>query len=381
MMKVILIFLMLCSTAWAQKVEVISDKVKLTKDELTFAKWGDNDAKLSIISSLKTVLKNDPTTGGYKQSGTEYDVKIYELSPADGMNNGGIEYEIVLPSKPSTNSFSFGISKNELEFYYQPELTQEEIDEGLSRPENVVGSYAVYHSSKRDNQYKVGKAFHIYRPKAFDKNGVEQWCEFNKDLNDTLVLTITCPQSFLDNAVYPVIIDPTIGDTDGGASCDAGIDHIGSEFILSVSADFTSVHANVTEESAGARTLKGAIWDDSAGNRPEDRLLIGGQVTIPAWGGTDCSNVAYVQSNLSAVTVTPQVIWIGFGIDDSGASNEGQATFDATASDSCENIGVTSGPQNPFGTCTHRVGRTYSVYATYTAAAPAGAIPDQAIIF
>jgi len=109
-----------------------------------------------------------------------------------------------------------------LNFYYQPELTPEEIAEGAQRPENVVGSYAVYHASKANNQYKAGKAFHIYRPKIIDADGVEIWGELNVD-TQTGKLTVTIPQDFLDKAKYPILVDPTFGYTTLGASAGANI--------------------------------------------------------------------------------------------------------------------------------------------------------------
>jgi hypothetical protein len=79
------------------------------------------------------------------------------------------EYEIVLSSKPKTNVFILPFTTKELVFYYQPPLNQEldpkEYDSiteteafkdgkvAVSRPENVVGSYAVYHASKSGGVY------------------------------------------------------------------------------------------------------------------------------------------------------------------------------------------------------------------------------------
>ncbi|MCK5492111.1 MAG: hypothetical protein KAJ14_03265, partial [Candidatus Omnitrophica bacterium] len=87
--------------------------------------------------------------------------------------NGGLEFELILKEIPTVNIFSFSIQSKGLMFYYQPELTQEEIDQGAVRPDEIVGSYAVYHESKKNNQYKTGKAFHVYRPKIIDAN--EDW--------------------------------------------------------------------------------------------------------------------------------------------------------------------------------------------------------------
>ena len=103
------------------------------------------------------------------------------------------------------------------------EITQEEIDDGASRPENVVGSYAVYHQTRgRVNdsagmEYKTGKAFHIYRPEAIDRDGNKVWCDLSIS-EQTGTLTVTVPQPFLDTAMYPVRVDPTFGYTTAGSS-------------------------------------------------------------------------------------------------------------------------------------------------------------------
>lgn len=144
------------------------------------------------------------------------------------------EFEIILKEKPKTNKIEFSIETKELRFLYQDSLkVQGNVPDGgyttdtqvfdkdgkviEDRPENVVGSYAVYHSSKSGNNYKAGKAFHIYRPQIFDAVGKKVWGALNIDLAKKL-LTVEIPQKFLDEAVYPVSVDPTFGYTTAGAS-------------------------------------------------------------------------------------------------------------------------------------------------------------------
>lgn len=121
-----------------------------------------------------------------------------------------LEFEVVLASKPATNTIEFSIETKKLDFFYQPPLTQDEIDDGWERPKNVIGSYAVYHSDKVGDKYHAGKAFHIYRPFAIDAEGREVWCDLHIDVGSKL-LTITVPQDFIDDAVYPIVVDPTFG--------------------------------------------------------------------------------------------------------------------------------------------------------------------------
>jgi len=136
-------------------------------------------------------------------------------------HDGGLRFEIVFKKKRPAmdNSFSFPIVAKNLRFSYQPFLTQEEIDAGVIRSFNVEGSYAVYHASKRDNQYMTGKAFHIYRPIAEDALGVKAWCSIHIDKYlDPTSLTLTIPQQFLDEATYPITIDPDFGYTSIGGT-------------------------------------------------------------------------------------------------------------------------------------------------------------------
>ena len=58
--------------------------------------------------------------------------------------DGGFKIDILLNEKPNTNRFCYQIEGYEdYDFFYQPALTQEEIDDGAERPENIIGSYAV----------------------------------------------------------------------------------------------------------------------------------------------------------------------------------------------------------------------------------------------
>jgi hypothetical protein len=83
------------------------------------------------------------------------------------MEDGGFEIEIYPAERPSTNAFRFAIEGAEdLDFFYQLELSAEESAEGAVRPENVIGSYAVYYKTKAnhrvgDTNYATGKAYHI----------------------------------------------------------------------------------------------------------------------------------------------------------------------------------------------------------------------------
>lgn len=131
-------------------------------------------------------------------------------------SDDGHEFEIVLKKKPKSNIFNFSLSVKGLSFFYQPELTAEQKLEGQSRAESVVGSYAIYHS-KKNNEYESGKVGHIYRPKLIDTTGKTCWADLKID-PEAKTMSITCPQQFLDESSYPIIVDPTFGYTIAGSS-------------------------------------------------------------------------------------------------------------------------------------------------------------------
>jgi hypothetical protein len=159
-------------------------------------------------------------------TGNKQDVNFYQLEKTEQWERG-YEYEVILKEKPGSNVFNFKIDSDNLNFYFQPPLSDEyfpknylvndthAFDENGTRsnyrPINVVNSYAVY------DKVTDRKVLHIFRPKIIDSKLNEIW--------GTLLITkdnlqITIPQKFLDEAVYPVIIDPTFGYTTIGASTD-----------------------------------------------------------------------------------------------------------------------------------------------------------------
>jgi len=226
------------------------------------------------ITSESTVMEAKSKHSNRRSRFYELDTRQIEEIDDDGnihtftqLENGGFEFEVILDSKPEYNVIEFDIDTQELNFFYQPELTQKEKDNGSFRPENVIGSYAVYHSSKRDNKYKTGKAFHIYRPKIIDDVGNEIWGKLNVD-EDNGKLTVTIPQSFLDSAVYPVSVDPTfgfdsIGDTHGtyySGAIQGNVHNLDTKGIIIEINVYYKFYENNCDDTFPARS---AIYDSS----------------------------------------------------------------------------------------------------------------------
>src|SRR4030042_1498594 len=182
--------------------------------------------------------------------------EMYDV-PSTANDEGSYKYFLYLNEPPATNKIEFDIETSGLDFFYQPELTQQEIDDGCIRPPEIVGSYAVYHQTKggmndsAGKEYKVGKAFHIYRPHIIDAEGTETWGNLHIENG---IYSVEIPQDFLDTAVYPIKSNDTFGYTTVGTYYSLVIaaegsgtynqsSTMGRAFNLSVDATLTKISA------------------------------------------------------------------------------------------------------------------------------------------
>lgn len=246
-----------------QRFAVLSN-ISLEEDNLT-------TEELTKINDLKPVHQTSDWVyrGNRTDWGWWYDNRIGD----------GYEFEVTFDTKPSSNLVPLSVQHKGLKFYYQ----DDERGEGIFQPIWAKHSYAVYHNSKTNNQYKTGKAFHIQRPFVTDANGASVWCDLDPGFADSNgvpqkeTLNLTIPQDFLDNATYPITIDPTFGYTSIGASEIAVVDNIrSSHFALSENGDIDDYYSYMS----GFGGYKGAIYDHS-----DDSLIDGGgEISTAGWG-------------------------------------------------------------------------------------------------
>jgi hypothetical protein len=181
--------------------------------QVKLCRWS-NEVNFSIRLVDNEIGEETVKTEANKIVWEKGNIKIENCEFLEG--EGGYKFIWYLKSKPISNKVEFTIQSKGLDFFYQPELTPEEIARGAYRPEDVVGSYAVYHSTKRGmndingKDYKTGNAFHIYRPHLFDSNGLEAWGVLNIENG---IYSVEIPQDFLDKAVYPIKSNDTFGNT------------------------------------------------------------------------------------------------------------------------------------------------------------------------
>lgn len=211
----------------------------------------DNLNRTDKIISAKSEVKHD----GKK-------VRLIEGSDIDEIYTddlGRVKWDVVFEKCPETFTLEWrrtcspGLTAHhqdslENEWKQNPTGTLEEFLATNYRPDDVIGSYAIYCDKahnwirplnrKREipadwqaqraagaelgdlniaayREYKTGKVGHHYRPYVIDADGKIAWCTLLIIGN---IERITLPEDFMKSAKYPVTLDPDIGYTTAGAS-------------------------------------------------------------------------------------------------------------------------------------------------------------------
>src|SRR3990167_7797514 len=319
--------------------------MNLNNPEMLLEKWnGEVRLGISSIGGKGRIIED----------GVEWDTaRAYKIDEKT------FEFETILREKSQTNILHFQLTGIEnLNFFYQPELTQEERDKGYSRPENVVGSYAVYHKTKANHRigstnYATGKALHIYRPKAIDANGAEEWAELSYENG---ILSVIVPQSFLDSAAYPVVADPTFGYTTlGGTTVNIVNDLEGTKFASTEAGTLTKMTAAALENDTGTRVAKTAIYN-------VDNTFLGGTTeTI-----IDGAGAAFYDFTFSSPpSISAATYWLLIYGENAGTTMSAVYDTDTSVVGSAMNeAGYPTFP-DPYVPSADN-DRKYSIYATYT---------------
>lgn len=300
------------------------------------------------------------------------------------LRHGSLKWEVIYGESsdlPDDGYAAFDLSSPPgLSFHHQPALTQQEIDDGAIRPDNVIGSYAAYWPAtgrivRPDGSeivnYATGKYCHIYRPKWVAANGEWAWGE--QAIIGT-ELRITIPAAWIESlgsAAFPLTLDPTFGYDSIGASSISynNLSLIGSG-PYPAGAD-----GNVTAVSV-------ATYDDSVGFTCG---LYANGSTVPAArlgqgsGGTSTAGQWFADTLTSPVAVSAGTnYWPALG-----KSQNSRLYYDSTNSEvyakGQNSYSYSQGAlPDPFGTATYS-NQTYgriSIYATIESAAT----PTRALV-
>lgn len=354
----------------------------------TLEKWGET--KVTVTPELGTLSAPEAKFDGDKvvYGDNKTQARFYELPKSETLPDSGYEIDVVLAEKPKSNVVSFAIDSENLDFFYQPALNEDEGADGLEctatqcvdsegqvvleRPEHVVGSYAAYykdgvmHSKIGGKDYKTGKAFHIYRPKISDSAGNEVWGTLAIKKGK---LTVTVPEEFLESAIYPIIVDPTFGyGAAGGSSHTNNQDILASKQTSpSDMGTVTSVSFYMQNSQATNRSAKGVILASST-----QTILTNGvssAATIAPVSTVWATSTFGTAPTLSASTayLLGAICNTSFCSSryDSGSNGDGWAD---TSNDYATPTNPTDGSQN---------NRRYSVYVTYTAVSGGNNAPTE----
>jgi hypothetical protein len=308
-----------------QAKEGISASLNMVTGETKLSKW--NDKAWLKLNQSGALVGSSKIGDKYKLTYGDYAVQVYDVSE-------GLEYEIVIGKIPASNVFSIPVTIENLTFYYQPALTPAEIAEGAVRPENVVGSYAVYHSSKQGGEYQTGKAFHIYRPLVTAADGKTIWGILNYDGAN---LTVTVDSAWLAKAKYPVVVDPTFGYTDVGVTNWNAWNayKFASKFTCASTGDVSVISLYVSSTGLSGGDVRVALYSHDAGNnRPNAKLVESATETCDkdAWHDFIVASTGVTATDywLAAAYITDNAVCIRYDGGSGTVNTQAGGTFPAT---------------------------------------------------
>ncbi|PIY96085.1 MAG: hypothetical protein COY66_05010 [Candidatus Kerfeldbacteria bacterium CG_4_10_14_0_8_um_filter_42_10] len=313
------------------KIEVeIGDSKQLDfYPQFKLMRW-DNEVNFSIRllhnESNPTVKEED---GKIKWQGKKIETHFYDLPVSNDNPEGGYEVDVHLLEKPDSNKIEFSLNTKDLKFERQPAFTEEPDNlapgtetfdrnncydkEGnliAHRPERIIGSYAVFASVPKYNfvdgkRYGSGKVGHIPKPRLVDYVGKEEWGEIDIDVEKGKV-TVTIPQDFLDNAVYPIRHAAglefgfhTIGNTSGRTPANYVI---AGQYALGEIGTISEVVSYGSGETATVN-IKTVLYDDSA-NYPANKDGNSGAIS--------CTTTAAWHSGAITALESAANYWLGF---------------------------------------------------------------------
>jgi len=272
------------------------DHPTLVLPEVRADKWGGTCWLTVRHADADQMHPQDRHTERLANGKVELDLPVSAKGRTHRIKQGSLKWDIEYASAESLPAD--GIERFSLEspagltWHHQSALTQAEIDAGLSRPENVINSYAAYWNQS-NNQYGTGKFAHLYRPEMVDASGNRAWAT-QEIVGDEL--RVVLPLGWLETATYPVTLDPTFGFESVGASTRNALNNylmgIGP-FTPTASGTVTSISIYMTVATDGTSVTMG-LYDDTAAD-PANRLGSSSGGSVPnAWGWREQSVSAEV---------------------------------------------------------------------------------------
>jgi len=377
------------------RIEVIigDDKEQDFKPQVKLKRW-DGECDFSVrlkengTETATVVSKDDKVTwdkGNFK-------IEFYEAENAH-------KFVWFLKKKPKTNKVEFTIQSKGLVFYYQPELEDSEVQEmaereGITlleakrkcRPENVVGSYAVYMENPGTNwvggkEYKAGKFGHIYRPHLYDSNGLEAWGDLHIENG---IYSVEIPQDFLDKAVFPIFANDTFGyETKGVTSqsyaytWDGGTEQTyrhGSYFLASKNGTIDkltialSADSSVSVDTMVFVNEKDSVATNSHGEIGNSERLDLSLTTTKSWYDFDFNDESIISGRNYIFNATGNAADIPSDFHDADVWKDSGGDADSSYRKDFTTSAYSVAQEDPFVSAPY-FNYIFSIYATYTPAA------------
>lgn len=355
------------------EVIVGDENSRAFRPHIRLKKWGDESwLGLGLETTVNLQHQFDGDKIRWMDHQTQMEAVFYEHTASDA-EHGAFEFEIILYKRPTSSVLPLTCDFSGLDLFYQPPLSSEEVARGNIRPENVVGSYAAYHSSKSPlhgipghaDKYRTCKAFHLYRPEAIDASGNRRWLDFIYD-PERKTMSILLNPAWFHSATYPVTIDPTVGYTSLGAS-----DNNDGAFLIAT---------NYAAASAGDANPGTAYFGGHAGSATPVTVMMAAY----ADGSANPNGVAKVSGNaaitvqLTAAFYSAAITWTGitaanYWLSWNGVSGPNSHSMYDTGSTAYYRARTHSNDMpDPWGTNGGSYAAKTSLYVDYTASGGGG---------
>jgi hypothetical protein len=366
-------------------VPTVSEKVKDKRNQQVIVETiNTQEVELKRKKDQLTKYKADIETSGTPSvqidglviaaTSTEESIRIADQqigSAQEDLNtHDGLKIDVILNEKPNTNTFCYQIEGwEDYDFFYQPALTPEEIAEGAQRPEEIVGSYAVYHKTLKNHKvgetnYETGKVAHIPYPYVWSVNATSSTKHRAEAFSiENGEMCVTVGWSFLLGAEYPVRIDPTFGYTSAGASSDSSSGYVKTnKYTTSEGGTITSFSWYMLNNGA-SQFSHGVLYGGGSGS--QNRLDYSTEDT------SNNDNRWTTQTAVAGYTFLGSTTYrLGFF----HFLNQTTVAYDSGIEVSYFSDGTYQYPANNTGTFTDTGygSQKYSIYATYTASGGGG---------
>ena len=242
----------------------------LFKPHLMLNRW-DEECQVTLATSVLGLTQLRVPSDQLVEYETKDCLLQYHGKVGEDYKLGGFAVDQIIFKKPKTNVLIAPFFLNNTKAYYQPPLTQQEIDEGCIRPEKVVGSYALYHATRPPmhaskeiaEKYKACRVGMWYKPLIWDNATPKRYCwgELSIDIK-TGLRAITIPKEFYETAIYPITIDDDFGyKTEGESQLLLSSGYIYGCQYLGAVGDGVSITWNIAQASTDTPTMKFGLYD------------------------------------------------------------------------------------------------------------------------